>query len=206
MVVTFCGHNGMLNNSVDKKLEEALRSVLCEDPAAVFYLGGYGSFDNLCNEELKKLQEEFPLLRRIYVSPYLDPENSRLQKAKLFYDESLYPFTDRVLPKYAIIKRNQWMVDKADLLIAYVEHSWGGATMTLEYAIKRHKKRLRFAGAFVLLGINQPAFKAEHVIRRHAEERTDRRYVAERRLVLSPLDVRNFPLSHAGKRAELRLI
>ena len=35
-------------------------------------------------------------------------------------------------------KRNEWMVEQADLVIAYVKYSWGGAAKTLECA-KRKK-------------------------------------------------------------------
>ena len=41
--------------------------------------------------------------------------------------------------RYAISKRNQWMVDKSDLVIAHVDHDWGGAAKTLEYAIRKKK-------------------------------------------------------------------
>lgn len=44
---------------------------------------------------------------------------------------------EKTPPKFAIIKRNEWMIDKSDFLIAYVEHNWGGAYRTLEYAKKQ---------------------------------------------------------------------
>ena len=46
----------------------------------------------------------------------------------------IYPALENVPPKYAIIRRNEWMIDKADLLIAYVTHGWGGAARTYRYA------------------------------------------------------------------------
>jgi len=42
--------------------------------------------------------------------------------------------------KFAILKRNEWMVDSAELVIAYVKYSWGGAAKTLEHARKRKKQ------------------------------------------------------------------
>lgn len=64
------------------------------------------------------------------------------------FDDTLYPEIEKVPPKFAIIKRNEWMIDKSDFLIAYVEHNWGGAYRTLEYA-KRKKKNVR-----MLCGLN----------------------------------------------------
>ena len=49
------------------------------------------------------------------------------------------------LRKTAIIKRNEWMVENCDLLIAYVKYSWGGARKTLDYAIRKKKPYINFA-------------------------------------------------------------
>ena len=50
-----------------------------------------------------------------------------------------YPPIENVPLRYAISKRNEYMVEKADVIIAYVNHSWGGAATTLEYAKRKHK-------------------------------------------------------------------
>ena len=42
-------------------------------------------------------------------------------------------------PKAAIRIRNREMVDRADIIICYVEHKKGGAGQTVEYAIKQGK-------------------------------------------------------------------
>ena len=42
-------------------------------------------------------------------------------------------------PKSAIQIRNREMVDRADLIICYIEHEKGGAWQTVEYAIKQGK-------------------------------------------------------------------
>ena len=44
---------------------------------------------------------------------------------------------ENVPPKYAIIRRNEWMVDKADLLLAYITYGWGGAARTYRYAKRK---------------------------------------------------------------------
>ena len=150
MIVTFCGHRDIFfKNDEEKRLVEELRKILKEAPDAVFYLGDYGQFDTLCNYILKELQKEYPLLKRIFVTPYLDPEYAHLKYAKGYYDEVLYPFTDKVVKRFAISKRNQWMVNKADLVIAYVNYSWGGAVKTFEYAVRKHKRYVNL-GRYVL--------------------------------------------------------
>jgi hypothetical protein len=57
------------------------------------------------------------------------------------YDSTVYPGLETVPPRFAISKRNQWMVSQADVVVAYVIHDWGGAATTLEFA-KRKKKKI----------------------------------------------------------------
>ena len=63
----------------------------------------------------------------------------------LTYDDCIYPPLENVLPRFCILRRNEWMVDEADLIIAYVMHPLGGAYKTLEYARKKKKKIINLA-------------------------------------------------------------
>ena len=56
----------------------------------------------------------------------------------------LFAERQKIHRRYAILKRNEYMIDQSDLLIAYVNYGWGGAAKTLEYAVKRHKKYINF--------------------------------------------------------------
>lgn len=55
------------------------------------------------------------------------------------------PDIGRPHPKVAITLRNQWMVDAADLVIAYVENSSGGAYKAMAYAEKTGKPVINLA-------------------------------------------------------------
>ena len=61
------------------------------------------------------------------------------------YDEILIPDgIDGEFSTFNIVKRNEWMVRKADFVIAYVNHGWGGAAKALKYAIRQKKQYLNF--------------------------------------------------------------
>ena len=106
-----------------------------------FYLGGYGDFDGLCLRTLRELKHDFPTIEILFITPYLDKNYSKLKLAKYYYDDVIFPPIESVPRKFAILKRNEWMVEQADLVIAYVKYSWGGAAKALEYA-KRKKNRI----------------------------------------------------------------
>ena len=139
MIITFCGHS---NYSFDDTVKEKLRGLLLQNirknPTCKFYLGGYGNFDSLCLSILKELKADFPNIELLFITPYLNKEYSKLETAKLYYDDIIYPSLESVPPRFCISRRNKWMVDEANLVIAFVKYSWGGAAKTLEYA-KRKK-------------------------------------------------------------------
>ena len=142
MIITFCGHsNCLFNDDIKKQLKNILLDEIIKNPTCKFYLGGYGDFDGLCLRTLKDLKADFPEIELIFITPYLDKNYSKLEFAKYYYDDVIFPPLENVPRKFAILKRNEWMVEEADLVIAYVMYSWGGAAKTLEYA-KRKKKTI----------------------------------------------------------------
>ena len=140
MIITFCGHS---DYSEHKKDEERLLSLLettSNGQPVDFYLGGYGKFDTFakkCAEIYKGTHND---ARIIFVTPYLnkwlDDRREYLEKE---YDEIIYPELEKTPSKYAISRRNEWMINHSDYLIAYVRTHFGGAYNALLYADK-HKK------------------------------------------------------------------
>ena len=142
MIITFCGHSNCLFSDEEKeKLKQLLIKEIRKNPTCKFYLGGYGDFDSLCLRTLRELKKIFQDIELIFITPYLDKTYSKLEFAKNYYDDIIFPPIESVPRKFAILKRNEWMVDSADLVIAFVKYSWGGAAKTLEYA-KRKKKQI----------------------------------------------------------------
>ena len=140
MIITFFGHsNCLFNDDIKKQLKNILLDEIIKNPTCKFYLGGYGDFDGLCLRTLKDLKNDFPDIELIFFTPYIDKNYSKLEFATYHYDDVIFPPIESVPRKFAISKRNEWMVDSANLVIAYVKYSWGGAAKTLEYA-KRRKK------------------------------------------------------------------
>ena len=139
MTITFCGHsNFSFDNTVKEKLRNLLLQEIRKNPACKFYLGGYGDFDSLCLNILKEIKADFPYIELLFITPYLDDNYSKLETAKLYYDGIIYPPLENVPRRFCILKRNEWMVNEADFVIAFVKYSWGGAAKTLEY-VKQKK-------------------------------------------------------------------
>ena len=134
-IVTFCGHSQLPSwerDDIVKELKETL-DALIHMGARVFLFGGYGEFDILCAEVIQGLSHKYSHIISILVLAYT---NYRFDKS--LYDYWEYHTSEHLPRKYAIPKRNQYMVDRADAVVSYVRHS-GGASRTLDYAEKRHK-------------------------------------------------------------------
>lgn len=107
---------------------------LIEGGATTFYLGGYGTFDRLAAAAVNRQKAAYPAVEAILVLPYLDRNVDASD-----YDRTTYPPLEKVPPRFAIIKRNQWMVEQADIVISAVIHGWGGAAKTLHHAKRKGK-------------------------------------------------------------------
>lgn len=133
MIVTFVGHSSYVEKESDKqKIMEILERNV-GDTDCDFFLGGYGNFDkfslNCCIEYRKKHKKS----KLIYVIPYLDRKYDLTN-----FDGSVYPPIENVPKRFAISRRNKWVVEQADIIIAFVRYL-GGAKTTLDYAIKKSK-------------------------------------------------------------------
>ena len=149
MIITFLGHSSLYNCcDLYDKVKNAIIENTKPDEETVFYCGGYGDFDNLCASVCRSLKDERSKLEIIFVTPYLT--ESQQQKTNAFiksnlYDSIIYPPLESTPKKFAIIKRNEWMVEKSDLIIAYVNLSYGGAYKALAYAKKKKKTIINLA-------------------------------------------------------------
>ena len=80
----------------------------------------------------------------MFVTPYID--ESYLKQREDRFDETLFPDLESIPYKLRILKRNEYMIDKTDLVIAYVtDKKIGGTLKTLEYAKRKSKKIVNLA-------------------------------------------------------------
>lgn len=147
MIVTFCGH---AHFSKSEKYEQQILAFLEEkvgDQPADMYLGDYGSFDSFAYDCCKKYKEVHPDISLVFVTPYLsiDYQKNHLEYQKTRFDSILYPEIEDKPKRYAISYRNKYMVEKADYVVAYVSHDWGGAYTAYKKAKRMGKEIFNLA-------------------------------------------------------------
>lgn len=139
MRVAFCGHREV---EQPEQVREWLREVtgqLIRAGATTFLLGGYGAFDRMAAAVLREQKARFGQIELVLVLAYLDGGRDAGG-----YDATVYPPLEGVPRRLAIVRRNRWMAEYADLLVAYVLRDWGGAAGILRAALQKKKPVIRY--------------------------------------------------------------
>ena len=100
-----------------------------------------GWFDRACEQTVRKLRGsgEIGLDAQLWLIRPYPPEESgeKAQSLNDAYTGVLCPNFKKFYYKGAIVKRNRWMVDHCDYMIACVAYIAGGSAQTLAYAQSR---------------------------------------------------------------------
>ena len=132
MRICFFGHRDTPMET-EEKLKKILDILLQKGESFCFYIGQQGNFDDMALRVLEKMKKKFPKIEIVRVIAYLEEAQNGI--------ESLYPEGLETVPrKFAIVRRNEWMVDHADLIIVYLSRSFGGAAKAFSYAKRKGKK------------------------------------------------------------------
>ena len=149
ITVTFCGHSTIYDEGVRDALYKAISDVLftlSSIDKVTFFCGGYGAFDDLCSTVIDEIRRNgvAPEIEKVFVTPYISESyKDHIDFMRSRYDDVVFPPIESVPKKFAISRRNEWMIDQSDVVIAYVIHSFGGAATTLRYAYRKKKTIVR---------------------------------------------------------------
>ncbi len=115
--------------------------------ADIFYVGNQGNFDTMVRKNLKDLKQIHPEIKYAVVLAYMPQKKEQFDN--LDYSDTIYPEgLENVPPRYAIVKRNQWMIDQSHYVVTYVTHHIGGAVKFKELAEKKKKTVFNLATIF----------------------------------------------------------
>ena len=142
--VAFFGHRYIDNPPrVEELLEEQIRNLIDENEYVEFLVGRNGDFDRCVSSAVRRVRKNYrdDNSSLVLVLPYLTAEylNNEQYFHDYYTDVEISYEASKAHPKSAIQIRNREMVDRADLVVCYIEENAGGAWKTYQYAITKGK-------------------------------------------------------------------
>ena len=140
----FTGHRDIppeILPALAAKLEAAILELIA-DGIRYFYAGGALGFDTLAAEIVLRLRDQFPQLQLILALPCREQTRGWFAASVKRYESILrraneVVYTSEHYTRGCMQRRNRYMVDRADLLLAYFTGRRGGTKYTVGYAERR---------------------------------------------------------------------
>lgn len=127
---TFFGHSQCPD--LRSELREAVMR-LAGDGVDMFYVGDNGRFDAQVRSVLSELGLRYGVVLA-YLPKWAGPD----------FDDTMFPEgLELVHPRYAIERRNRWILERSDYVVTYVHHGWGGAAKFAALAERQGKRMIR---------------------------------------------------------------
>ncbi len=126
----FFGNRNSPSNLKEKIIRQ-IKYLINEKDVNLFYVGNQGNFDKIVLQCLIEIEKQYKNIDYAVVMAYMPKEDFECTNKTILPEGQ-----ENVLPKYAISKRNKWMIKNADYLISYVSHP-GNSAILRDEAIKK---------------------------------------------------------------------
>ncbi len=139
MVCGFMGHRDA-PREVKKLLEQVINDLI-QQGIRCFYVGNNGNFDLYTQQVLKEIaKREEGVVYYILLSL---PWESALsgEQERTFYFEGL----EKVPFRFAVAKRNEVLLQKADIFVVYQKHSFSNSYKWVQKAMRAGKRVINLA-------------------------------------------------------------
>ena len=120
MIICFIGHRTIANEEqLIPRLKETILNLI-KSGADTFLFGSKSQFDDICLETVSLFKKDYPNIKRVYVRSSYPTIDSFYEKYLLdFYEETYFPKGVENAGRCSYIKRNQNMIDSANICIFY---------------------------------------------------------------------------------------
>ena len=140
MVCTFFGHKDTLAN-IKADLKSSILRLIESHGVKTFYEGNNGNFDALVQRTLAEIEKERQDISFCVVLSYVGERPICAEQVKTLLPEG----QENALPRYAISKRNIWLINHSNFVIAYARHRYSNSWKWLEKAKERGLQLINLA-------------------------------------------------------------
>ena len=148
--VAFWGHSYIYNfNLIEELLKKHIKTLIDSKEYVDFFVGRNGDFDRFVTSAILSIQKNHSDDNSsiVLMLPYTTAEylNNQAAFENYYSNIEISSYASNIHPKAAIKARNKEMVDRADLIICYIENKNSGAYKTIQYAKKQNKNIINLA-------------------------------------------------------------
>ena len=137
----FFGHREVTHD-IRQKLTETIENLIIAEKVDNFYVGNQGQFDSMVYTVLSELKNKYPHIKYTVILAYM-PDRKTAEK---YGDNTLYPDGLEFVPKrFAISRRNEWMIKKSAYVVCYVHKITSGAYQFQNAALKKNRTVINIA-------------------------------------------------------------
>lgn len=149
MIVAFIGHRTLIKTEALKdKLKKIVENLIVNENADTFLFGSKSEFNTLCYDVVTELQNKYRSIQRVYVRAEREFISEEYKRYLLtLYEFTYFPKAVQGAGALSYVKRNQAMIDKCDVVVAYYDDQYipptktkSGTQMAVVHAIKNHKR------------------------------------------------------------------
>ena len=134
MTCTFFGHSSFTKNIYEQVRNEILQ--LIDSGVTSFYVGNNGQFDYTVQKVLESISLKRSNFKYFIVLSRLSEAPLNGATSKTLFPEEL----ECAMPRFAISKRNEWLISHSDIAICFVTHTFSNSHKWLE---KSQRKGLK---------------------------------------------------------------
>ena len=125
-----------LTKKIEPILNLTVENLIKNCGVTEFYIGNHGNFDAMARRVLEDFSSLYPITYSIVLA-YLPEHKNEYDTLR----NTIYPEGIETVPKrFAISRRNKWMIEQADFVVTYVTCNFGGAWQFKRLAEKSAKK------------------------------------------------------------------
>ena len=130
MICTFFGHSNFTEEIKGKLKNEIIKVI--ESGFSTFYVGNNGRFDCLVQQVLRELSCKYYFEYAVVVSRLGERALGDNQEKTIFPQE-----LENSIPRFAINKRNNWLINHSDYAICYVTNKFTNSYKWFDKAKKK---------------------------------------------------------------------
>ena len=144
----FFGHKEINETEeLKQQLYSIIENLILDYNVGTFLFGSKSRFNSLCYEQVSKIKEKYPHIKRIYVRAEF-PQINETYKVYLLenYEDTYYPEKAVGAGRAVYVERNCTMINESRFCIVYCKEDYSptnrksGTKLALNYAIKKNKE------------------------------------------------------------------